>query len=193
MQHAKGVYSCPNNNYTANDNDVLGVLDASGGLAKEDLKESYCAIDPTERAKMTFNKPLLEEATKAFVDKIYRLAKARSDIMEGALPAVAPGELIEKIDAEISARLAKLYLGAKDLKTWDGTLDVRGIDKGDTAGVGASIGLLKINKAKGFCLQSGARIAPESKPFPKGIVPLPDASTDCSGGDLLYGDRKSVV
>jgi len=185
VKDASGFHCPKKNGQTANDNDVLEVLDNSGGFAKADLKDRYCAIDPAQRATMTINKEVLEEATKAFVAKIFPLTVARAQILDGTQQALAPGQLIEKIDAEISARLANLYLGAKDVKTWEGTLDVRGIAKSSTPGSGASIDVLKINKAKGFCVQPGAAIAPESKPFPKGIAELPVGSSDCNSGDLV--------
>lgn len=178
----KGPNGCPNNSTTnGNDGVVLGILKAHGGKATNALSERYCAIDLKERQSWIVDSQLLERATKAYVAEITPLDVTRSDVITGAVQSLAPAQLIEKIDAEISKKSAALYLGSKSSKSWDGTLDARGIVPAGPR----SLEILRVNRALGFCVMGGAQIAPESKPVPKGFTTLVVGSTDCNNGDLV--------
>ncbi|HEU5134842.1 MAG TPA: hypothetical protein VFU13_06830 [Steroidobacteraceae bacterium] len=166
---------------SANDAAVLRIFEKSGGIAKADLIDRWCSFEVAVRDSWQIDEPLLEAATAAYVDKIAPLTKARKDVIEGLQQTVAPAQQVEVLDAEIAAKLTKLFLGSKSTKTWEGLLDVRGIDGSRQQ----PLGILRIDAANGFCILSDAEIAPESKAIPKGFANLGTGSTLCNAAPLL--------
>jgi hypothetical protein len=151
---------------------VIPILVQQGGTATLQLVANYCEIKKADRDALSRDTNLLTDATRDYVNRLLPLSTARAKILAGTSQSMEPVELLTKIDAEIEHQLTLLYLGTKKTATWDGALDVRSLN------VSSATTLLKVNRAKGFCIGS-AEIPPETKSIPSEFLSV---GNDCDQG-----------
>jgi hypothetical protein len=171
------------------DGTFLPKFDKLGGPAGRLLIRNYCNMTPADRNALPSGDDF-GSALDAYVEQVAPLVTARWDILRGQADALDSAQLLPKIEAEITNQLTELYLGKKSVKTWEGTLDLRGI---------ASEGefeVLRIVPEHGFCTL-GAQVAPDSKPLPDKMTQLDEK--ECMGGELIklkiayHPDRSSQL
>jgi hypothetical protein len=162
---------------------------APGANESTELLANYCAMKVEDRKKLgsgsASDQDLLAKATALFVDKIVPLKLSRASALTNP-QTLQPGELIDRIDGEITQLFTEFYLGKEATKTWDGTLEARWIGqrvtnqttkKEDYRKVAS---LLKFDKKKGICLVDDATLPIGAKPIPKGFSV--DANGECAVG-----------
>jgi hypothetical protein len=143
------------------DTKVIEILKQEGSNVAPQLIANYCAIKKADRDKMIADSVLVN-ATKDYVSRVLPLANARMKILSGTSNALDAAALLPRIETEIDHQLTALYLGTKNVTTWDGALDIRKL-QADT-----DITILKIDPEKGIC-ERAAEVPPQVKPIPDGF------------------------
>lgn len=145
-----------------NDAWILTILKGpTAGNRSPQLVKNYCNL--TEEQRKAFNETRdaepLKAALAAYIDNVNPLIEARLKMLSGTSMSMDPATLLPRIEAEITQQLADLFLGAKSVTTWDGTLDVREV------AVGKPLDILRIDEVKGVCVVAqNAEIPPIGKP-----------------------------
>jgi hypothetical protein len=180
----KKPLQCPHP--SANDSWILTIL-ISGTTDTESnntLVSNYCEIPKEDRAKDNYNKnpdneALLKDAYTAYITHISPLTRARASLLSGTSPSFEPTAILTKLDTLFDLQCKALYVGTKEPKTWEGSLDIRKLDN-----VG-ELKLMHIDPANGICLDpgvtpgapSGVTVSADSKLIPDGFTML--AETAC--------------
>lgn len=155
----------------AADQIVIPILNIVAAPYQNELIDNYCSLPTADRTQISSNAAKLHSASNAFQDRIVPLLKERDNVLSGVRDTSEPATLVGLQETRISLQLTKLYLGSKQTKTWDGTLDVRELTLAATGTV-----VLHLDPVKGVCLGK-SEIPPTGKPFPEEFVVL--SSTPC--------------
>jgi hypothetical protein len=159
-------------NGLATDEPFIATFRGINANAAEDLIENFCAN--SQRASLAYHADLLARATRSYEKRVVPLVTARRKILEGTSALSDPATLLPAIEAELGQQLAKLFLGTRSVKTWDGTLEVAGIVESRK-----EFDVLRIDGGAGFCIGKDASAPPEGKPYPeKFTAPPRDAKCD---------------
>jgi hypothetical protein len=127
------------------------------------LISNYCNLDRAQRDQPRFGDlPTFKKAVNAYVTSVFPLADSRNRILAVTIGLFEPTELLSQIQTLLTAQVNKLFLGTKDTKTWTGSLDIRNPPKPADSDSTASIDVIHIDPAKGFCIGNGAANSPHA-------------------------------
>ncbi len=156
---------------TSTDEWVLPILGKyPNNAAKSQLIYNYCGIPCDKRESWGNYDGLLARATKAHYQEVFPLEKKREDLQVDK-PYYDPASLIKDLDVLIERKIRVLFLGTQTITPWESVFEVRDFVAGSMP---RPTTLLRLNKAKGFCVQEDL-LAPGVKPVP--------------GKDLITGDE----
>jgi len=147
------------------DESFVKMLKKHAPAVANDLIESYCAVEVKGGSRLPYDPDLLTRATIAYQSKIVPLVNGRRKVLDGTSLVSDAAAVLPQIEAELGKRLAILYVGTKSIKTWEGTLEVAGVD----AQQPKTFELLKIDPYKGICIGAGGVEPPDARGFPDGF------------------------
>lgn len=146
---------------------VIPLLQKVAQPYANDVIDNYCSLTAAERSKIATSPAKLADAVDAYQNQIVPSLKQRDDVLSGVRDTSEPTTLVGLQEARIAQRLAKLYLGSKQTKTWEGMLDVRAV----VAPPATPAVVLRLDPEKGLCLGAG-EIPPTAKPLPDDFLLL---------------------
>ena len=162
---------CPHS--SENDTWILTILTSGTAFseANDTLVSNFCEIKAADRGHVKYqgtgdNLELMQAAYTAYMTHIAPLAKALSFLLSGTSPSFEPAALIARIETLLNLENKALYLGTRDTKTWEGTLDIRNLDS-----IG-SLNLMHIHPKNGICIEPGVTISVDSKLLPGSFAAL---------------------